>query len=174
MKSLKPGIWVEDEVINAFFHLLSKRDGELCKNDVTRKRNGFFNSFFVTKLLNEGHTNHSGEYEYGNIRNWSTKFVPGEDIFEVDKLFFVINVERAHWVLAVADISNQKIQMYDSGSRYNYKSIGKNGFRCLEILFRYIQDEHLDKKNTPLPNANHWQLVPCHCDTPQQVNGKLA
>jgi hypothetical protein len=69
MKSLKPGIWVEDEVINAFFHLLSKRDGELCKNDVTRKRNGFFNSFFVTKLLNEGHTNRSGEYEYGNIRN---------------------------------------------------------------------------------------------------------
>jgi hypothetical protein len=175
MQSLKPGQWIKDEVINSFFHLLSQRDGELCKNDVTRrKRNGFFNSFFMTKLLNEGHSTNSGEYEYNNIRNWSTKFVPGGDIFEVDKLYFVINVERQHWVLAVVDISNQKIQMYDSGSqKYNYQSIGVNGILCLQNLFRYLQDEHLDKKKTPLPNANHWQLIPCQSDTSQQQNGKF-
>jgi hypothetical protein len=177
MQSLKPGQWIKDEVVNSFFHLLSQRDGELCKNDVTQKGNGFFNSFFMTKLLNEGHSDpsRSGEYEYNNIRSWSTKFVPGEDIFEVDKLFFPINVERVHWVLAVADILNQTIQMYDSGSRlYNYQSIGKNGIRCLETLFRYLQDEHLDRKNAPLPNTNRWQLIPCQSDTPQQQNGKLA
>jgi hypothetical protein len=176
MQSLKPGVWVKDEVINAFFQLLTQRDGELCKNDVTQKRNGFFNSFFMTKLLNEGHSNRSriGEYEYKNIRNWSANFVPGEDIFEVNKLFFPINVERTHWVLAVADILNQKIEIYDSGSRlYNYKSIGKNGVRCLQTIFRYLKDEHLDKKKTPLPNANRWQLIPCGSDTPQQQNGKF-
>jgi hypothetical protein len=174
MKSLKPGVWVKDEVMNAFYYLLSQQDGELCEKDVGRKRNGYFNSFFFTKLLNEGHSNRSGEYEYQNIRNWSTRFVPGEDIFKVGKLFFPINVERQHWVLAVIDMTNQKIQMYDSGSQlYEYKSIGKNGSRCLEILFQYLQDEHLDKKNTPLPNANRWQLIPCQSDTPQQSNSKL-
>jgi hypothetical protein len=175
MRSLKPEAWLKDEVINTFFHLLSLRDGELCKNDVRRKRNGFFNSFFMTKLLNEGHATRSGEYEYGNVHNWSTRFVPEEDIFKVDKLFFPINVERQHWVLAVADISNQKIQMYDSGQRYNYKSIGKNGFVCLEIILRYLKDEHLDKKKTPLPNANCWRLIPyCQSDIPQQSNGKFV
>jgi Ulp1 family protease len=140
-----------------------------------RKRNAFFNSFFMTKLLNEGHSSHSGEYEYNNIRNWSIKFVPGEDVFEVDKLFFVINVERTHWVLAVADMLNQKIRMYDSGSQlYCYQSIGKNGISCLQNIFRYLQDEHLDKKKTPLPNANCWQLIPCQSDTPQQQNGKFS
>jgi sentrin-specific protease 1 len=174
MQSLKPGQWIKDEVINSFFHLLSHRDEELSKNDSTRKRNAFFNSFFMTKLLNEGHSNHSGDYDYSNVRNWSRKFVPGEDIFEVDKLFFVINVERTHWVLAVADMLNQKIQMYDSGSRlYNYQSIGKNGIHCLQNVFRYLQDEHLDKKNTPLPNASHWQLIPAQNDMPQQQNGKF-
>jgi hypothetical protein len=174
MQSLKPGQWLEDEVVNTFLYLLSHREEELSRNNVTRKRNGFFNSFFMTKLLNEGHSKHSGEYEYNNIRNWSTKFVPGGDIFEVDKLFFVINVERTHWVLAVADMLNQKIQMYDSGSsRYAYQSIGKNGIRCLQNLFRYLQDEHMDKKKTPLRNANCWQLIPCQSDTPQQQNGKF-
>jgi Ulp1 family protease len=177
MQSLKPGVWVKDEVINSFFHLLSQQDGELCKNNVTRKRNGFFNSFFMTKLLNEGNSNRSriGEYEYNNIRNWSTNFVPGGDIFKVDKLFFPINVERTHWVLAVADILNEKIEMYDSGSRkYNYQSIGKNGIRCLETLLRYLEDKHKHKKKTPLPNTNRWQLIPCQSDTPQQQNSKLA
>ena len=128
----------------------------------------------MTKLLNEGHSSCSGEYEYDNIRNWSTRFVPGKDIFEVGKLFFVINVERQLWVLAVVDFINQKIQMYDSGSLlYNYRSIGKNGIYCLQNIFRYVQDEHLDKKKTPLPNADRWQLVPCESNTPQQQNGKL-
>jgi hypothetical protein len=174
MKSLQPGLWVEDEVINSFFYLLSQQDEELCKNDVMRKRNGFFNSFFMTKLLNEGHSTRSGEYEYQNIRNWSSRFVPGEDIFEVDKLFFVINVERQHWVLAVIDVTNQKIQMYDSGRRFDYKSIGKDGFLCLEILFRYLQDEHLDKRKVPLPNAERWQLIPCCSNIPQQSNSEFA
>ena len=40
----------------------------------------------------------------------------------------------------------------------------------LHALFRYIQDEHKDKKKAPLPDADQWQLVPCTHDTPQQEN----
>jgi hypothetical protein len=61
--------------------------------------------------------------------------------------------------------------MYDLGSQlYHYQSIG---ITCLQNIFRYLQDEHLDKKKTPLPNANCWQLIPCQSGTPQQQNGKF-
>jgi hypothetical protein len=55
MQLLKPGQWLKDEVVNNFHYLLSHQEEELSRNDATRKRNGFFNSFFMTKLLNEGH-----------------------------------------------------------------------------------------------------------------------
>jgi Ulp1 family protease len=70
MQSLKSGQWIKDEVINTFFLLLSHQKEELSKNDVTQKRNGFFNSFFMMKFLNEGQSNHSSDYDYSNVRNW--------------------------------------------------------------------------------------------------------
>jgi Ulp1 family protease len=81
MQSLKPGQWLMDEVVNAFFYLLSHREEDFSRNDATRKRNGFFNSFFMTKLLNEGHSSHSGEYEYNNIRNLVNKVCSGRRCF---------------------------------------------------------------------------------------------
>jgi hypothetical protein len=37
MQSLKSGQWIKDEVINSFFHLLSCREEELSKNNVTQE-----------------------------------------------------------------------------------------------------------------------------------------
>ena len=55
MDRLKPGIWLDDEVVNCYIALLQNRDEELCKIDSNRKQSHFFKSFFVTTLLNEGH-----------------------------------------------------------------------------------------------------------------------
>lgn len=57
----------------------------------------------------------------------------------------------------------KKIQFYDS--------MGGDGKKYLRDLFRYIQDEHMDKKKCPLPNADEWELIPCTRDTPVQRNG---
>ncbi len=75
---LLPGQWLNDEVIHYFLVMLSKRDEEICREDPSRKRCHFFKSFFMTKLLNEGHTNPAidGKYEYKNVKRWSKK-VPG-------------------------------------------------------------------------------------------------
>jgi sentrin-specific protease 1 len=40
----------------------------------------------------------------------------------------------------------------------------------MRAIFQYIQDEHKDKKKSPLPDADKWKLVPCTRDTPQQLN----
>ena len=93
--------------------MLAKRDEELCRINPDRKRCHFFKSFFMTKLLNEGHAEKDGEYEYRNVKRWSKK-VPGKDIFALDKVFFPINVGEVHWVCACAYIQEKRIQYYDS------------------------------------------------------------
>ena len=164
IQTLKPGMWLNDEIIHYFYIMLAKRDEELCKHDPSRKRSHFFKSFFITKLLNEGNASCDGKYEYRNVKRWSKK-VPGKDIFNLDKILFPINMGNMHWICAAIFMKDKRIQIYDS--------MGSNGNRYLEALFSYVQDEHIDKKKTPLPDADSWQLVPTQRDTPRQTNGKL-
>lgn len=165
IQTLQPGQWLNDEVIHHFYLMLSIRDEELCEQDTGKKRSHFFKSFFITKLLNEGHANPDldGTYEYRNVKRWSKK-APGKDIFNLDKVFFPINEGRMHWLCGVADITNKRVQIYDS--------MGSNGTHYLGSIFRYLQDEHMDKKKTPLPDIDQWELVECERDTPRQRNGK--
>lgn len=162
MHTLKPGMWLNDEIIHYFYVMLAKRDEELCQNDPSRKRSHFFKSFFITKLLNEGNPSCDGEYEYKNVKRWSKK-VPGKDIFELDKILFPINMGNMHWICAAIFMNEKRIQIFDS--------MGSSGTRYLDALFNYIQDEHIDKKKTPLPDADAWELVPTQGDTPRQTNG---
>lgn len=164
MHRLQPGQWLNDEVIHYFFVMLTKRDEEMCRLDPSRKRNHFFKSFFITKLLNEGNADVSkdGQYEYGNVKRWSKK-IPGKDIFKLDKIFFPINQGRMHWMCAVIYMKERQIKMYDS--------MGGSGMHYLKSLFQYLQDEHMDKKGTPLPDKDQWELVGYQPGTPCQKNG---
>jgi len=162
MRTLKPGMWLNDEIIHYFYLMLAKRDEELCKNDPSRKRSHFFKSFFITKLLNEGNASCDGKYEYRNVKRWSKK-VPGKDIFDLDKILFPINMGNMHWICAAIFMKKKRIEIFDS--------MGGKGNTYLDALFNYIQDEHIAKKNTPLPDADAWELVPTRGDTPRQRNG---
>eukprot|EP00548_Thalassiothrix_antarctica_P018930 CAMPEP_0194187994 /NCGR_PEP_ID=MMETSP0154-20130528/53139_1 /TAXON_ID=1049557 /ORGANISM="Thalassiothrix antarctica, Strain L6-D1" /LENGTH=524 /DNA_ID=CAMNT_0038908091 /DNA_START=51 /DNA_END=1625 /DNA_ORIENTATION=- len=157
MNRLQPRQWLNDEVIHYFLLMLSKRDETLKK-----ERSHFFKSYFMTKLLNEGHASLDGKYEYRNVKRWSKK-VPGKDLFALNKVLFPINQGNAHWVCAVIYMKDKRIQMYDS--------LGGSGKMYLEYLFQYLQDEHLDKKKIPLPGKDEWKLVPTQNDTPRQENG---
>jgi sentrin-specific protease 1 len=118
----------------------------------------------MTKLLNEGNVTRDGEYEYSNVKRWSKK-VPGKDIFALDKIIFPINMGQMHWICAVIFMAKKKIQIFDS--------LGSSGQIYLEALFRYLQDEHVDKKKKPLPDQDQWELIPTTSDTPRQRNGTL-
>lgn len=166
MQRLRPGQWLNDEVIHYFLIMLGKRDEELCAQDSSRLRCHFFKSFFMTKILNEGHANPNvdGTYEYRNVKRWSKK-VPGKDIFNLDKIIFPINQGNAHWICGVVFMQEKRIQMYDS--------LGGDGRMYLEAIFRYIQDEHKDKKKEPLADIKAWRLVTTERACPSQRNGKL-
>lgn len=105
--------WLSDEVIHFFLAMLAQRDEALCAEDPKRRRCHYFKSFFMTKLLNQGHASMAGVYEYRNVKRWSKK-VPGKDIFALDKIVFPINVNESHWVCAVAFMQDKRIQFYDS------------------------------------------------------------
>jgi len=164
MQRLRPGQWLNDEVIHYFLIMLAKRDEALSKLDSSRLRCHFFKSFFMTKILNEGHANADieGTYEYRNVKRWSKK-VPGKDIFKLDKIIFPINQSNAHWICGVVFMQEKRIQMYDS--------LGGSGRLYIDALFKYIQDEHQDKKKVPLPDIDEWKLVTTERACPSQRNG---
>ena len=162
MHTLQPGQWVGDEVIHYFYLMLSKRDKEMCEKDPSRKPSHFFKSFFMTKLLNEGHATKDGQYDYSNVKRWSKK-VHGKDLFGLNKIFFPINMGNAHWIAACIFMEKKRIEIFDS--------MGGSGRVYLDALFQYIKDEHQAKKGSPLPDEDQWELVPTQRDTPRQRNG---
>jgi hypothetical protein len=165
IQTLRPGVWLNDEVIHYFYEALTKRDKEMCQKDSSRKRCHFFKSFFITRLFDEGNSNPKleGKYDYNNVKRWSKK-VPGKDIFNLDKIIFPINQCRMHWQCAVAFMQEKRIQMYDS--------MGSKSMHYLQSLLQYVKDEHHAKKGYPLPDAQEWRLVPCdNAITPGQRNG---
>jgi hypothetical protein len=77
-RTLRPSVWLNDEVLHSFFTTLQRRDIQLCQEQQGRMRTHFFKSFFMKKLLNEGNEcpDLDGLYCYENVKKWSQK-VPG-------------------------------------------------------------------------------------------------
>ena len=80
--------------------------------------------------------------------------------------FRSIWVGNMHWIAAVIFIKRKRIEIFDS--------MGADGHHYLNALFRYVQDEHKDKKKCPLPDVDEWELVPTQRDTPRQRNGTFS
>ena len=99
-------------------------------------------------------------YDYKNVKRWS-KQVHKKDIFSLSKIFFPVNQGNQHWTLLVAFMKEKRIQFYDS--------MGGSGKEYLNAIYRYLQDEHLDKKKCELPGD--WELRTCDGSTPRQLNG---
>jgi sentrin-specific protease 1 len=112
MHRLQPGEWLNDKTINYYFTMLCQRDSEFYDADPNRKRNYFSTSHFMYKLLNVGHPSKEGE-EYSNVKKW-LEAVPGGDVFELDKIFFPINVGRMHWICAVISMTEKKIYTFQA------------------------------------------------------------
>jgi sentrin-specific protease 1 len=167
MLSLEPGEWLNDEIINFFFSMLMTRDELVCGNSNLKRRSCFFHSFFLTRLLDEWNNDPdlAGKYDYHNVRAWSGD-VPGKDLFQLDKIFYPINVGDMHWVCAVVFMQKKKIQMFDS--------MHSSGLGLISHVFNYLKDEHMTKHGCPLPDAHEWRLVENERSTPSQKNGECC
>ncbi|DAZ95743.1 TPA: hypothetical protein N0F65_006391 [Lagenidium giganteum] len=151
LQCLLPMQWLNDEVINFWFQMLNDRDVELVNSGVLAKRSHFFNSFFYTKVSENG-------YNFVNVRRWTRKI----DIFAMDKIFVPVNLSNTHWCLAVIHMTEKRIQYYDS--------MDGSGTKCLNVLLKYLHDESEHKKKQKFDEEG-WELVESTPETPQQQNG---
>ncbi|TYZ58311.1 hypothetical protein PybrP1_004686, partial [[Pythium] brassicae (nom. inval.)] len=133
LQCLKPLQWLNDE------------------SGALPKRSHFFNSFFYTKVSENG-------YNFANVRRWTRKI----DLFAMDKVFVPVNISNTHWCMAVIFVTEKRIQYYDSMSG--------SGTTCLKVLLRYLHDEMEHKKSAKF-DAEGWELVTTEDGTPQQANG---
>jgi hypothetical protein len=116
MQTLRPGAWLNDEVINYFLkNCLAWRDEKMCVREPGRRRSHFFNTFFFQAMFDEKNTDPKlkGRYNYENVKRWS-KNVPGKDIFNLKYIVCPINLDNLHWTSAVIFMEKKRIQYYDS------------------------------------------------------------
>lgn len=152
LETLREGEWLNDEVINFYFCVLLQRREKRCL---------FLKSNFYTQLIQDGHKTQSGQYKYSQVNRWTK----GIDIFDMEKVFFPINVFRRHWFCAMIDVTQQKIQLFDSGGKCHHRSYLRN-------ILRFLKDEHQEKRNCSLPDIDKWVCIGSTSNVPVQENGK--
>lgn len=81
-RTLMDGKWLNDEIMKFYVAMLNQREARLICTTPSRKCSNLFRTFFVAKLLEQGH------YQYSLVRKW-TKSI---DLLKYDKLFFPITV----------------------------------------------------------------------------------
>ena len=148
---LSPSGWLVDEVVNYYMFLLQERDALVCASDGSRKPCHFFNSFFFTKLLE------NGSYNYRQVKRWTKRF----DLFSRSKVFAPVNVGNMHWCMVMVDVARKEVRYFDS--------MGAGGEPYLKAMKRYLEDEHRTKKGSELEGG--WTLTRTTRDTPRQTNG---
>lgn len=133
--------------------LLQERDIQLCANDPSRKPSHYFNSFFISKILE------FDVYTYKNVSRWTRKF----DIFALRRIYFPININNNHWTMIVLYMEQRQIHYYDS--------MGGSGRKYIAALTRWMKDEALSKKGVADYDTSDFELIDHGCSIPQQKNG---
>lgn len=151
-RCLRPGEWLNDEVINLYLELLKERERREPQKFL---KCHFFNTFFYKKLINSKNV-----YDYKSVRRWTTQKKLGYGLHECDKIFVPIH-QGTHWCLAVINKKEKKFQYLDS-----LKGIDTE---VLEVLARYFVDEVKDKTGEDV-DISSWETEFVE-DLPEQMNG---
>lgn len=160
---LKDTEYLNDNIMDFYVELLKARESETAASRPGYTRNHFFNTHFMTMLLNSKNPDLSmrGKYEYKQVRRWTIGRTQRVDLFACHQIFVPICINDVHWTLAVIDMEKKTIRYYDS--------LGDDGQTYLDALQTYVADEWRDKKSSTLPAwMNDWRLIRGSRATPQQ------
>lgn len=114
LRTLNPGAWLNDNVIDAFLSALTETS--------TETKSFAFSTHFFSRLENDG---------YKAVRRWAIR--QKVDVFKMDKVLVPINRGNTHWILGCIDNKNKEINVYDSLSGY--------GRSEAPVLLDYMQHE---------------------------------
>jgi Ulp1 family protease len=126
-----PGAWLNDEIINAYFKLLQRRNVSERIAGLRVPRIFVVSTFLYEKLTEPKGADRQREYDFSNVARWARR--TGMKIAEYDRIFFPINVGENHWILVVAFVNEKVVQAYDS--------FGHSQWEVSNTILRYLQDE---------------------------------
>eukprot|EP01053_Blabericola_migrator_P000083 Blabericola_migrator_1__82@NODE_101_length_14318_cov_135_243281_g28_i1_p5_GENE_NODE_101_length_14318_cov_135_243281_g28_i1NODE_101_length_14318_cov_135_243281_g28_i1_p5_ORF_typecomplete_len499_score66_35Peptidase_C48/PF02902_19/5_1e39Acetyltransf_14/PF03421_16/0_21Peptidase_C5/PF00770_18/1_2Peptidase_C5/PF00770_18/2_7e02_NODE_101_length_14318_cov_135_243281_g28_i1993311429 len=148
LRCLLPGEWLNDEVINAYMNLLNARTRmveEGSAHDYCVKAY-YWNTFFYSSLTGETSSGQR-EYSYSRVKRWTSR--KKIDVFSYDLLLIPLHVQKIHWALGAVDFKSKLVFFFDSlGSEPDPQ--------FYPTILQYLDDEHKDKKGTPLPDKDAW------------------
>ncbi|KAL6571582.1 hypothetical protein OROHE_003225 [Orobanche hederae] len=172
MQCLRPGAWLNDEVINLYLALLKEREQ---RDPQKFLKCHFFNTFFYKKLISgvDG-------YNFQAVRRWTTGRKLGYYLVDCEKIFVPIH-KVAHWCLAIINKKDKKFQYLDSlgGVDNRVMSVLASERLALRLalqamgariaLSRYYVDEVKDKTGKDI-DVSSWEEE-FVTDLPHQENG---
>jgi hypothetical protein len=153
-KSLVPGSWLSDGIINPYIKVLRN----ICR--INKLKIHWWPTSFFIKVYN------NGDFAYNEVKRWGKRRVIGKNIFEMDKMFIPVHKDGSHWILIEACMKSKEIKFYDS-------MLGaldeKYAFKMMTTIAQYINKEGEQKQIEGL-NAMDWKMSIVK-NTPQQRNG---
>lgn len=116
---LQKGEWLNDELINYYFLMVHERSlnpTKLRKSDSKPLRTKLpktfaFNTFFYSLLCSRG---------YAGVKRWTKK--RRVNLFECERILVPINKGGYHWILAMVNVTERRIEYYDSMGREGVSS----------------------------------------------------
>lgn len=123
LAKMAPNTWLNDACIDGFLKLCLKGNNDKFH---------VFSALFYTYLVGDG-------YKYEKVSKWTK----GVDIFARRAFFFPINVGK-HWMMCYANTAKKMVYYLDS------LCFEARGNEVLGNIRRYMEDEHMAKKGTPL------------------------
>jgi sentrin-specific protease 1 len=149
---LGPEIWLNDEIINFYFSMLSNLHSDPTTHLECKFH--FLNSHFYAQMANDGVLNLALRRNYKKPTN----------VFKMQSVFLPVNIANVHWVLIVIDMERRRIKFYDSlFDKQAGEKICKNILKWLQYESEQLIDEHFDK--------NEWMFSLGGGGIPQQTNG---
>ncbi|KAM7256720.1 hypothetical protein ACFE04_012461 [Oxalis oulophora] len=148
LRCLRPGRWLNDEVINVYLDLLKERENRDPKKFL---KCHFFSTFFYSKLRSGG---------YKAVKRWTSNRKLGYYLIDCDKIFVPIH-KQVHWCLAIINAKDKKFQYLDS-------LMGSDP-EVLKSLAAYYVEELKDKSGKVV-DVSSWEME-FLCDLPEQKNG---
>ncbi len=130
------GAYASDEIVNTFFKLFSRRTIDLSTENPTRTwpRCQYMSSLFMEKVMDLSKSEQPGRGEwptYYTGKNGITRWRPEVSPLEFDFIFFPINVDSNHWILAVVAVSSEEVRIYDPLPGGEYMDYGRTILRYL-------------------------------------------
>ena len=170
--ALRPGVYVNDAIISAYFRLLRGRaasvfmvTSHICPTLLyTQLTDGGY-SFDRVDVWNDtclGKLDFTEIYvvvknastdNYLKRSDFSFMFIIDGDIFQLEKVFIPINRTLQHWLLAVVFMKERRVQLFDSlGDKKDYHAAQ------LAAIQKFLCDQYArSHAGDLLPNQDEWR-----------------